>query len=154
MLVAWTPLYSSQRERILRLIGCGAALATAVVLLIAAARSDPFAVHLAALALLSTGVGVLMARTPVGRAIEIGVDARGRVTARRTAHPEEHAEDPVRCVFASPWLITLRRDAMWIPIWPDSVPSETFRRIWVHVRWTPDRTKADYPAERELRERE
>ncbi len=49
----------------------------------------------------------------------------------------------LQCVFAAPWLITLKSGTMWVRIWPDSVPGNLFRRFWVHVRWSPGRQPAD-----------
>ncbi len=41
----------------------------------------------------------------------------------------------LECVFRAPWLITLAHGTMLLSIWPDTLPSDEFRRLWVCVRW-------------------
>jgi hypothetical protein len=109
-------------------------------LLAAAAASAPFN---PALALLAGIAGLAAWAATRGRAsgpFEVGVSSLGEIRLRErdpaAADVSEAAPvPPVHIVFASPWLISLRRGTMLIPIWPDSLPQSTYRRLWVHLRW-------------------
>jgi hypothetical protein len=118
---------------------------TAAALLLATVRSDPFDPFPAIAAALAFLAGAWAGRADSPEPLEVGVDRVGSLTVRRTG---DLGSVPVhlRCVFAAPWLITLKRGTMWIPIWPDSVPGNTYRRLWVHVRWSSGRQPADLPA--------
>lgn len=140
MLVPWTPLAPSRRERLLRRAGGGTAIATAAVLALAGVRSDPFGLAQAALALVLAAAGVTVLRAGEAPDVEVGIDADGRLTARQRR--EGDVAGTASCVFAAPWLITAKRGTMWIPIWPDSVPANTFRRLWIHIRWSAARVGA------------
>jgi hypothetical protein len=146
VLVPWTPLTPSRRERALRLSACVLALGSALALAIAAFRSDPFGHYLAVLSLGAAAAGLYASRRRVPAGIEVGIDSRGSATARQLDGSGERWRGDIRCVFASPWLITLRGGAMWIRIWPDSVPQPVFRRLWVHVHWNSVRTGTEPPA--------
>lgn len=103
--------------------------------------ADPMLLTVAALA----AAGALVAgRRPAAPDLEIGVDARGRLVARR-GRAADPLEQGLQCVFAAPWLITLRSGTMWVPIWADAVPGNTFRRLWVHIRWNSARQPVDFP---------
>lgn len=93
---------------------------------------DPVPAIAALLALLAGG---LAARSTAAGTMEVGVDRFGALTVRRGTPDDNAVEQELRCVFAAPWLITLKRGTMLIPIWPDSVPGNTYRRLWVHIRW-------------------
>jgi hypothetical protein len=134
VLVAWTPLSPSRREQGLRRV------ARVLGGLAAAASIEPVA---ALAALLAAAAGLLAGRPGRAPAIEIGIDDSGGIAVRRAADPVDSAELRWRCVFAAPWLITLRSGTMWVRVWPDAVPGNIFRRLWVYVRWNPGRRPAD-----------
>jgi hypothetical protein len=123
---------------LVRRLGGATALATAAVVALAGARSDPIGAVQTALALLLTAVGAAMLRTRAARDVEVGIDADGRLIARG----RQVDLAGVYCVFAAPWLITLKSGTMWIAVWPDSVPQTTFRRLWIHIRWSAGRVGA------------
>jgi hypothetical protein len=93
-------------------------------------------------ALLAAAGGWLAGRQAREAPIDIGVDDSGCIVVRRVTTAPETTEY-LRCVFAAPWLITLTSDTMWVRIWPDSLPGNIFRRLWVHIRWNPGRQSAD-----------
>jgi hypothetical protein len=146
VLVPWTPLTPSRRERAVRRLGVAALLAAAAALLAAVAGGEALDPWPAGAALLALLAGVFAARSTATDPIEVGVDRSGALTVRGAADGISGPEHGVQCVFAAPWLITLKRDTMLIPIWPDSVPVNTYRRLWVHVRWGAGRQPADLPA--------
>ncbi|MGZ8253861.1 MAG: hypothetical protein ACXWVT_03345, partial [Burkholderiaceae bacterium] len=135
MLVPWTPLTPSRLERSVRRIGLCLAFATSAALIVATARSQPFEPLLAITALLTVLAGAFAARPTPPNSIEVGVDRFGALAVRRAASLDNVPEHGLHCVFAAPWLITLKCGTMLIPIWPDSVPGNTYRRLWVHIRW-------------------
>lgn len=118
---------------------------TSAALLLAAVRSDPFDPFPAIAAVLAFLAGAWAGRAISPEPLEVGVDRAGSLTVRRPADLGS-LQEHMQCVFAAPWLITLKRGTMWIPIWPDSVPRKTYRRLWVHVRWSSGRQRADLPA--------
>jgi hypothetical protein len=117
------------------------AAATALTLGIAALRSDPFGVALAALASLLAAGAAFVWRARPAPSFDVAIDAEGWLLLRPTA--ADGAAVPVRCGFAAPWLISVRHGTMWVPIWPDSVPPSTFRRLWVHIRWSSGRARTE-----------
>jgi hypothetical protein len=141
VLVPWTPLAPSQRERRLQQLGGTLALISAVVLAIAATRADPFGSIQAVLAVLLAAGAVFAWRARRSPTFEVAIDADGQLLLRLTAAPDRAL--PARCGFAAPWLISVRSDTMWVPIWPDSVPSNAFRRLWVHIRWSSGGARTD-----------
>jgi hypothetical protein len=145
VLVPWTPLSPSRRERGLRRIGQAFGFLTSAALLSAAVRSDPFDPLPALAAVLALLAGLWAGRAASPESLEVGVDRAGSLTVCRTADSGSVPER-LQCVFAAPWLITLKRGTIWIPIWPDSVPAGTWRRLWVHLRWSSGRPPADLPA--------
>jgi hypothetical protein len=146
VLVPFTPLSPSRREAGLRQAARVAAWVAAALLGFAALQAEPVRWTLLLAAAVAVVGGVAAGRgRPVSR-VEVGIDRRGRVVARRASGPDEPAGHRLRCIFAAPWLITLRQDTMFIPVWPDSVPGNTFRRLWVHIRWSAHRGGADLPA--------
>jgi len=117
---------------------------TAVVLFGAAIRDGSIDPVPALAALLAAAGGMLAGRRPAPREpIEIGVDDSGCIALRRVVGTVDPNEQRLQCVFAAPWLITLKSGTMWVRIWPDSVPGNLFRRFWVYVRWNPGRQPAD-----------
>ncbi|MGE5162274.1 MAG: hypothetical protein ACM3O5_12260 [Betaproteobacteria bacterium] len=143
MLVAWTPLSPSRREQGLRRLAQVLGYSTAAVLLGAAFRDASVEPVPALGALVASVAGLLAGRRSPAVPLEIGVDDAGGITARRATAAGESVELPLRCVFAAPWLITLVSGTMSVRVWPDSVPGNIFRRLWVHVRWNPGRRAAD-----------
>jgi len=97
-------------------------------------------------ALLAAVAGLAAGRLALTRPLEIGINASGRLAYRPLAEGDEGTEHGLRCVFAAPWLITARHGTIWVRIWPDSVPGNVFRRLWVHIRWNPGRQPADLTA--------
>jgi hypothetical protein len=97
-------------------------------------------------ALLAGVAGVAGARSRPSPVVEIAVDDAGALVVRAPNPGDERPEHRLPCVFAAPWLITLRRGTMWVRIWPDSLPGYAFRRFWVHIRWKPGRQPADRTA--------
>lgn len=134
MLVSWTLLQPSARGRRWRHVGLAIGFAAALCLFAAAAVSAPFDAVLALLA----GIACVATWAAAGRRgrepFEVGVSALGEVKLRERDRADDAAVS-VSVAFASPWLITLRRGTMLIPIWPDSLPQSTFRQLWVHLRW-------------------
>ena len=140
MLVPWTGLQPSSRARRWRHAGLGIALASFLALLIAAVSSAPFDPALALLAAIAGFAAWASMRWRSGAPLEIGVSSLGEIRVReRDPAPSGVSPaltaPPVRIAFASTWLISLRRGTMLIPVWPDSLPQSTYRRLWVHLRW-------------------
>jgi hypothetical protein len=90
-------------------------------------------------AALAAAVGAIWAmrdarRTSAERT-EVSIASDGAVQARTAGTAEVGPPAVVRCIFVAPWLITLRCGAMLVPIWPDSLPSDAFRRLHACARW-------------------
>jgi len=113
-----------------------------VVLIGAAFRDGSIEPPAALAALLAAAGGWLAGREAREAPIDIGVDDSGCIAARRFTTMDETTEH-LRCVFAAPWLMTLKGGTMRVRIWPDSVPGNIFRRLWVHIRWNPGRQPAN-----------
>ena len=156
MILGWTVLRPSVRERWLRLAALVIALAITCALTLVALLADPR--HPGRLWAAVVGCAALAAfiawRLPRGDRplLEVAVDAHGAPLLRATPRVAEGgAMDgaPVAgCVFAAPWLITLRRGALRAPIWPDSMPADAFRRLYACVRWgspAPDTGRPSAP---------
>ena len=140
MLVPWTALQPSSHARRWRYVGLGIALASLVALLLAAVSSAPFDPALALLAAIAGFAAWASTRGRICASLEIGVSSLGEIGVReRDPAPSDVSPTlpapPVHIAFASTWLISLRRGTMLIPIWPDSLPQSTYRRLWVHLRW-------------------
>lgn len=137
LLVPWTTVQPSRRARRWRQGGLGIAIASALALFGAAVASSPFNLGLAILAGVVVVVGWAAARERSAGSFEIGVSAAGTVELRACALTGSAAvsAQPLRVSFAAPWLISLRRGTMLIPIWPDCLPPSIFRQLWVHLRW-------------------
>jgi hypothetical protein len=135
VLVPWTPLQPSRRELRWRRVGAAVAGAGALALGYAALRAATFDPRLAAVAIGASVVAALALRVRRG-AFEVGVDVGGRPVVRRLAGGTADGQlRRARCLYAAPWLITLGSATNYITIWPDSVPQDTYRRLWVCVRW-------------------
>lgn len=143
MLVSWTPLSPSRREQGLRRVAQALGWSAATVLFGAAIRDGSTEAVPALAALLAAVGGWLAGRLDPREPIEIGVDDSGCIAVRRAVDAGDSPEQRLQCVFAAPWLITLKSGTMWVRIWPDSVSGNLFRRFWVHVRWNPGRQPAD-----------
>jgi hypothetical protein len=140
-------LSPSRRQRSVGQAAQILAWVTAAALCGAALRTDPVEPATVLAAFLVAAAAVTAARSRRPPAIEIGVDRSGCIVVRPQAGSAESAGSPVQCIFAAPWLITLRRGTMWVAIWPDSFPEGAFRRFWVHVRWRAGRPPAGVPVE-------
>ena len=138
MLVQWTALRPSLRARRWRYAGLIIAAASSIALAAAAVASRPFDIGLAMLASFAALAVCIAIRTPVCRPLEVGIASDGqlRIRERQEKDPESGIpECSISVAFATPWLISVRRGSMLIPIWPDSLPNSVFRRLWVHLRW-------------------
>ncbi len=140
MLVPWTALQPSPRARRWRHVGLGLALASCLALLMAAVSAAPFDPALALLAAIAGCAAWASTRGRVCAPLEVGVSSLGEIGVReRDPAPSDIAPSVplprVHIAFMSTWLISLRRGTMLIPIWPDSLPQSTYRRLWVHLRW-------------------
>ncbi len=89
----------------------------------------------AALAVAATLWGIRKLRNPVSALAELQIGADGCIRLRDARGGPGTTEQKVKCVFAAPWLITLRSGSKFIRLWPDSLPPETFRRVYACIRW-------------------
>lgn len=139
MILGWTVLQPSARERRLRLAAIAAAATVAAVLAIAAVALDPphpVRVWVAAgIAVVAAGWGVRGACQAAGRRTEVSVASDGAVQARPLNGRGDALEAAARCVFVAPWLITLKSGAMLVPVWPDALSPDAFRRLHACARW-------------------
>ena len=149
MILGWTVLQPSARERRLWLAAIAAATSIAMVLAIAALALDPrHPARLwvaAGIAVVAAGWGVRGARQAAGRRTEVSVASDGAVLARPLNGRADAPEAESRCVFVAPWLITLKSGGMLVPVWPDALSPDAFRRLHACARWagTSGQTKAD-----------
>jgi hypothetical protein len=126
-----------------RRAACALGLATALALvaaMIEVGGADPL---LAVVALLAAAGGLQAASPRNVAPLEIGIADDGTALGRAASPTGGEPERRLQCVFAAPWLITLRGGTMWVPVWPDAVPGNTFRRFWVHIRWSSARAPVD-----------
>jgi hypothetical protein len=139
VILGWTVLQPSARERRLWLAAIAAAATVAAVLASAALALDPrHPVRLwvaAWMALVAAGWGVRGARRAAGRRTEVSVAADGAVQARPLNGRADALGGAARCVFVAPWLITLKSGAMLVPVWPDALSPDAFRRLHACARW-------------------
>jgi hypothetical protein len=136
VLVPWTALQPSARERRWRLAGQLGGFVALAATFVALSQGGPLN-PLLAVALIAAAVGLSWPRRPV--AWQLGIDEGGRILARRPdASPERH----LQCVFAAPWLVTFRVGRKLVPVWPDALPAESYRRLWVYLRWGLERSPA------------
>jgi hypothetical protein len=138
VILGWTVLQPSVRERRLWLATIAAAATVATVLAIAALALDPrHPVRLwvaAWLALVAAGWGVRRARQAAGRRAEVSGASDGAVQARLLNGQADALGGAARCVFVAPWLITLKSGAMLVPVWPDALSPDAFRRLHACAR--------------------
>lgn len=146
MILGWTVLRPSARERWLRTTAQVTAGATAVGLSGAALLADPrepiplWLATMAAWLLLGWSV-VVRGGQPGG---ELAIDTAGVILYRPPTGGDE-APVAARGVFVDQWLITLRVGAMWVPVWPDALPADAFRRLQACVRWPAATAPPDSP---------
>lgn len=153
MILGWTPLRASAREGRLWLAALTVALAVTCALTFAALLADPrHPGRLWAATLVCAAIAAIIAwrlRPSRGPALELAIDAHGSPLLRATTGVAAAEPAPVaRCVFAAPWLITLRCGALHAPVWPDSMPADAFRRLHACVRWAspaPDSGRPSAP---------
>lgn len=139
MILGWTVLQPSVRERRLWLAAIAAAATVAAVLAIAALALDPrhpVRVWVAAgMAVVAVSWGVRGARQAAGRRTEVSVAPDGAVQARPLNGRADALGGAARCVFVAPWLITLKSGGMLVPVWPDALSPDAFRRLHACARW-------------------
>jgi hypothetical protein len=139
VILGWTVLQPSARERRLWMAAIAAAATIAVVLAIAALALDPrHPARLwvaAGIALVAAGWGVRGARQAAGRHTEVSVASDGAVQARPLNGRADALEAAARCAFVAPWLITLKSGGMLVPVWPDALSPDAFRRLHACARW-------------------
>lgn len=138
MILGWTALRPSARERRWHQGALLAALGITLALLWAALAGDSRRPQLlwAALALASVMLATGALRTGPRTKAEICIGDDGAILVREPALPDATVHG-MRCVFRAPWLITLTHGTMWLAVWPDCLPPEAFRRLWACVRWAP-----------------
>jgi hypothetical protein len=142
VLLGWTVLQPSARERRWLLGAVSTCLVVGAALAVAAGTLDPrhpLRVGAAAAVAFVAGLcGIGQLRRRVDRTFELAI-RDGRVELRRASAPADLGP-PARCVFVAPWLITFRFGSTWVRVWPDSLPPEAFRRVHACVRWQPSGT--------------
>jgi hypothetical protein len=129
------------------LAAVAAAATTSAALLAAAMLNDPRHPQ----QVWSAGVVSAMAavwavsgwRRAATRQFEVAIGEDGSLLARRRDSPDAVRPGPSRTVFVAPWLITLQRGAMLVPIWSDSVDPDAFRRLHACARWAGMADSAD-----------
>jgi hypothetical protein len=127
----WTVLQPSARERRWLQVARFGAIAGAGASITALLASEPPAPWAACVVLLAVLGLVLLPRRRSAWQLAIADD--GRVVGRAADNAPERR---LQCLFASTWLITLRVGTEVVPVWPDSLPTDSYRRLWVHLRWT------------------
>jgi hypothetical protein len=146
VILGWTVLRPSARERWLRNAARVATGATAVGLSGAALLADPR--HPVPLWLAVVAAWLLLVWSLVERGGrpggELAIDDDGVVFYRQPAGGNE-APAAARGVFVDQWLITLWVGAMWVPVWPDALPADAFRRLQACVRWSAATAAPDSP---------
>jgi len=137
VIIGWTVLQRSKRERqlwsaaaIFMIVCCGA-------LVFAALMRDPrqgLAVWTAVLLSATAAIWTVRSvpRSEPGLEIAIGRMARYRCGAAAVAPMSRRRR---HTAYVAPWLITLRCGGVVLPIWPDSLPAPAFRRLHACTRW-------------------
>lgn len=152
MILGWTVLHGSVRERRSRIAAAALLAACTCCLAAAGLLLDPrhpalvwSAAAVSAIALAAV-IPAVRLRAP---SVEVAVAADGSIRLRPTAGPAGDAVQVARCAFVAPWLITLRCGTMWVPVWPDSAPADAFRRLHACARWvgSPNPRSADARSE-------
>jgi hypothetical protein len=128
VILAWTAVRPSVREGRLRFGALLLAAASVALLGAALVLADPRHPALLAAALTAAALapGWAMLRRSRRPDIELAIDPTGAVRLRAAA---SGGDAPAHAAFAAPWLITFQSGAIWVPIWPDSVPNEANRRL-------------------------
>jgi hypothetical protein len=157
VLLGWTVLRPSMREKRwlqLATVTCAMVAALLTVAALALDPRHPLRVGTAALfALVGAlwGVRQLSARGAATTEIRI---RDGKVLLRETGAGPEAREEMARCVFAAPWLITFRFGTNYVRLWPDSLPADAFRRVHACVRWERTGTTDALPTGANARQNE
>jgi hypothetical protein len=113
----------------------------------AAGLSGLLALTLSAAALIEPTVGLLAGTAAAAAAVllagwaaqatppavSLSIDAGGALWLRHGA--TDAAAVPVKPVFASDRLVTLRSGRRTMAVWRDSLPPDAYRRLCAHVRW-------------------
>jgi hypothetical protein len=138
VIVGWSVLRPSARERRLRQAAVATLVGAALGLILAALLYDPRHPQRlwasAGLSLVAAGWGWHAGRH-WGSVLELAVHDAGAVMMRVAGDGPAGPEAPADVVFASPWLITLRYDAMFVPVWADALECDAFRRLHACARW-------------------
>lgn len=139
MILGWSVLQPSVRERRLWLAAAAALCASAIGLALAAALSDPRhpgQVWLAAATSAMAAAWSMRAGSKVFEAShEISILDDGTFMMRAIASGSNDPASTACCVFVASWLITMRCGAILVPVWPDSLPPEAFRRLHACALW-------------------
>ena len=137
MILGWTVLQRSVRERQLWIAAAVVMGASCCTLLTAALTLDPrhpFVVWAAALLSAAAAIWAVKSVSQNHPEFEVAIGADGELRVRRS----EVAGEPLAaayCMFVAPWLITLRCDGIVLAVWPDSLPASAFRRVHACARW-------------------
>ena len=138
MLLGWTVLRPSKREKRWLQLATATCALVAALLTVAALALDPrhpLRVGTAALfALVAALWGGRQLAAKGAATTEVRI-RDGRVLLREKGTELEAREEVARCVFAAPWLITFRFGSNYVRLWPDSLPADAFRRVHACVRW-------------------
>lgn len=137
MILLWTALRPSAIEQRWRTAAIMVVTAVCAAVTVAGLVRDPR--HPALLwagivgGVTATLVSIRWQRPP--QRLEIAIDDEGYVRVRSIGEPAAPAERALRAVFGAPWLISLSDGTILYTVWPDSLPADAFRRLWVCVRW-------------------
>ncbi len=128
----WATLRRSKRGRGLAAL----ALLLTAAAFIAACLSElispaPPRFAAAAATLTAFGLGLRQWRRP-GPAEQLRLTADARILARTDPASEPR---PLSVHFVAPWLIVLGDSASVLPVWPDCLGADEFRRLAVACRW-------------------
>jgi len=138
VILSWTVLQRSVRERRLWIAAAIFMFACCAALLFAALTRDPRQPYVVWAALLLSAIAAIWTVWSVPRGqpgFELGIGADGALQVRRCDGGADELPAPACCIFVASWLITLRCGGVVLPIWPDSVPATAFRRLHACTRW-------------------
>ena len=128
----WVTLRASERAR--RLLTLGLALTGAAFLAALAAVSIAPSPGrgLAALAVLIVLIGAGRHRRGGGGAMRLRVTAQAEILARTDSCADPR---PLQVWFVAPWLIVVGDRDATVPVWPDRLGANEYRRLAVACRW-------------------